>query len=70
MAGLAEEYSVSSRPVRPLHSETCRWAAETTNVSCGHKALGDDWLLPGTGISLIVRGGMDGRVWNGIGGRF
>ena len=32
------------------------------NVSCGHEALSDDWLLPGTGISLTVCGlrGMEG----------
>lgn len=33
MAGLAEYFSVNLFVERPLHSETCRRATETLNVS-------------------------------------
>jgi len=32
---MAQQYSLSTRSVRLLHSETCRWFTDTTNVSCG-----------------------------------
>lgn len=36
---LADQFSFSRDAARLLHSETCRWITELTNVSFGHRAL-------------------------------
>lgn len=59
MTAEAELLSVSSRVGRLLDSMSGQRTIAATNVGSGHKALGDDWLLPGTGIALTVCGGME-----------